>query len=123
VRVVARVGPLIHIAINRKARVLATQPGRPSGHYSKAVMCVAGAVIPQTIQSLPSKFVSIEFLDMFAKAHPLEYEIIVRFYLADQPLNRSANDRIAHAKQVRCRHESLSSFAWSATLLPHSSPA
>jgi len=78
---------------------LETEP-RPSGHYSKAVMCVAGSLVPQTIQSLPSKFTSNEFLQLFAEKHKLEYEIIVKFYLADQPLDRSPTDRFRHAKQV-----------------------
>lgn len=73
---------------------------RPSGHYSKAVMCVAGSLIPQTIQSLPSKFTSNEFIELFAKRHGLEYEVIVRYYLAEQPSSRSPIDRLRHAKQI-----------------------
>ena len=72
---------------------------RPTGHYSRAVMCIAGSRIPQTIRSLPTKFTSDEFIDLFAKTCGLEYEIIVRYYLAEQPESRSPVDRLRHAKQ------------------------
>jgi hypothetical protein len=78
---------------------LTTEP-RPSGHYSKAVMHIAGSLIPQMIQAMPSKFESNQFIKLFAERHALAYEIIVKFYLADQPLNMSPIDRRRHATQV-----------------------
>ena len=71
-----------------------------TGHYSKAVLYIAEDAIRDTLMAMKPEFVSDEFINLFCTMHRLRYQIIVKFYLADQPLDRSHDDRVEHAKQI-----------------------